>query len=45
MQQLIFASEYRYKSFVENPKETLFIFISQSGETADTCSAKICKKK
>ena len=31
-----FASEYRYKSFVENPKETLFIFISQSGETADT---------
>ena len=40
-----FASEYRYKSFVENPKETLFIFISQSGETADTLAALRFVKK
>ena len=41
-----FASEYRYKSFVENPKETLFIFISQSGETADTLATlRFVKKK
>ena len=40
------ASEYRYKSFVDNPKETLVIFISQSGETADTLAAlKFVKKK
>ena len=39
------ASEFRYKSFVDNPKETLFIFISQSGETADTLAAlKFVKK-
>ena len=39
------ASEYRYKSFVDNPKETLVIFISQSGETADTLAAlKFVKK-
>ena len=39
------ASEFRYKSFVDNPQETLFIFISQSGETADTLAAlKFVKK-
>lgn len=32
------ASEYRYRHFVV-PKNTLFISISQSGETADTLSA------
>ncbi len=32
------ASEYRYRPFVE-PKGTLGIFISQSGETADTLAA------
>ena len=38
------ASEFRYKSFVDNPQETLFIFISQS-ETADTLAAlKFVKK-
>ena len=39
------ASEFRYKSFVDDPKETLAIFISQSGETADTLAAlKFVKK-
>lgn len=31
------ASEFRYShNLIENDKETLFIFVSQSGETADT---------
>lgn len=39
------ASEFRYKPFVEK-KNTLAIFVSQSGETADTISAlKLCKQK
>ena len=39
------ASEFRYKTFVDDPKETLAIFISQSGETADTLAAlKFVKK-
>ena len=39
------ASEFRYKPFVER-KNTLAIFVSQSGETADTISAlKLCKQK
>lgn len=36
--QVEIASEYRYRDVVVNP-ETLFITISQSGETADTLAA------
>ena len=37
------ASEFRYKNFKPN-KNTLAIFVSQSGETADTIKAvKLCK--
>lgn len=37
------ASEFRYKNYVPN-KNTLAIFVSQSGETADTLKAvKLCK--
>ncbi len=39
------ASEFRYKPFTER-KNTLAIFVSQSGETADTIGAlKLCKQK
>jgi len=39
------ASEFRYKKLRFNPKN-LYIFISQSGETADTAAAlDICRKK
>ncbi len=39
------ASEFRYKPFVDK-KNTLAIFVSQSGETADTINAlKLCKQK
>ena len=39
------ASEYRYKTLITKPN-TLFITISQSGETADTLSAlKLIKKR
>ncbi len=38
------ASEFRYKPFIERRK-TLAIFVSQSGETADTIGAlKLCKQ-
>ncbi len=38
------ASEFRYRKLKFNPK-SLYIFISQSGETADTAAAlDICKK-
>lgn len=33
------ASEYRYRPFVDQPGRTLAVFISQSGETADTLAA------
>lgn len=36
--EVVHASEYRYQDQVINP-ETLFILISQSGETADTLAA------
>lgn len=43
--QCLIASEFRYSPFLYNPK-TLFIFISQSGETADTIAAlKLAKEK
>ena len=39
------ASEYRYKPYIKSSLETLEIFISQSGETADTLAAlKFAKK-
>ena len=39
------ASEYRYKPYIKSALETLEIFISQSGETADTLAAlKFAKK-
>lgn len=39
------ASEFRYSSFLYDPK-SLFIFISQSGETADTIAAlRLAKEK
>ena len=39
------ASEFRYSNFLYNPK-SLFIFISQSGETADTIAAlRLVKEK
>ncbi len=38
------ASEFRYRKLKFNPKN-LYIFVSQSGETADTAAAlEICKK-
>ena len=38
------ASEFRYRNLKFNPKN-LYIFVSQSGETADTAAAlEICKK-
>ncbi len=38
------ASEFRYRNIRFNPKN-LYIFVSQSGETADTAAAlEICKK-
>jgi glutamine---fructose-6-phosphate transaminase (isomerizing) len=39
-----YASEYRYRDFVSDQK-ALFIFISQSGETADTLEALRAVKK
>ncbi|MCD6516009.1 MAG: glutamine--fructose-6-phosphate transaminase (isomerizing) [Candidatus Aminicenantes bacterium] len=40
-----YASEYRYRDFIPDEK-ALYIFISQSGETADTLAAlKAVKKK
>ena len=36
--EAIFASEFRYDDYVINP-QTLCIFVSQSGETADTIAA------
>ena len=39
------ASEFRYKPIVDKSKDTLFVLISQSGETADTLAAlKYIKK-
>ena len=41
-----FASEFRYKPIVEKSSNILSIFISQSGETADTLAAlRFAKKK
>ena len=38
------ASEFRYRK-VKFKKDCLYIFVSQSGETADTYAALICVKK
>lgn len=43
---LEYASEFRYKRITLDPKDTMILFISQSGETADTLAAlKEAKKK
>ncbi len=43
--QVDIASEFRYRNFVV-PKNTLFVTLSQSGETADTLAAlRIAKKQ
>ncbi|MBF0299802.1 MAG: glutamine--fructose-6-phosphate transaminase (isomerizing) [Oligoflexia bacterium] len=40
------ASEFRYRNPILNPNEDVAIFISQSGETADTLAAQeLCKKE
>ncbi len=42
--QVEIASEYRYRDVVV-PKDTLYITVSQSGETADTLAALHKAKK